>query len=383
MTKPRRRWPRRAALGAAMVLVLAYAGVGWYISGEIISALEVKPRTTTYDVDVVEVTADSITLVVPESDEAVENLDAVMGLRWEGGYAQLGPGTTTAAGETRPFRLLEGDPPPIGADVAVFDGFAFPGDPAGLGLVFQTVTYPGPNGDLDAWFIPGEGSRWIVAIHGLGSPKREFLRMLDSLGDLAMPTLVISYRNDPGAPPGSGSLILAGQREWADVAAAVDYALSEGATDVVLSATSMGGALALSYLLEAPDAPVVGAILEAPNADLRQVVGLRSGEALPIGGPVGDSLLGVGRLITWIRTGVDFDTVDYVDRSGGLTVPILLFHGRDDDSVPFPVGESLAEARPDLVEFHPVDDAGHVKAWNEDPDEYRRIVTEFLEGLDG
>jgi len=378
----RRRRLRRIALGVGIALVVAYAGVGWYISGEILSALEVKSTETTYDVDVVVVDADSITLVVPDSDEAVENLDAVMGLRWEGGYAQVGPGEATPTGETRPFHLIEGSLPPVGADVASFDGFAFPGDPTVLGLAFESVTYSGPNGDLDAWFVPGEGSRWIIAVHGLGSPKREFLRMLDSLRALAMPTLVISYRNDPGAPPGSGSLILAGQREWRDVAAAVDYALSEGADDVVLYATSMGGAVALSYMLEQPDAPVVGAVLEAPNADMRQVVSLRSGEALPVGGPIGGSLLAMGRLITWMRTGLDFDTVDYVDRAGDLSVPILLFHGKDDDSVPFPVGEALARARPDLVEFHPLDGAGHVKAWNEGPEEYRQIVTDFLRRLD-
>jgi alpha-beta hydrolase superfamily lysophospholipase len=198
-----------------------------------------------------------------------------------------------------------------------------------------------------------------------------------------MPTLIVNYRNDPGAPATEGALILAGQEEWEDVAAAVAYAGSRGASDVVLYGASMGGALVLSYLLEEPTAPVAGVILEAANADLRHAIDIRSGEALPIGGLIGDSFLAVGRLFTTMRTGIDFDTVDYVARSGDLTVPMLVFQGRADTTVPFAIGEALAEARPDLVEFHPLDDAGHVRAWNEDPDDYREIVTAFLGNLAG
>jgi pimeloyl-ACP methyl ester carboxylesterase len=283
--------------------------------------------------------------------------------------------------ETRSFALLAGTPPPIGMAVAEFDSFAFPADPTDLGLAFEEVSYPGPDGDLDAWFLPGTGSRWIIAVHGLGATPREFLRMIDATRQLALPTLVIAYRNDAGAPASEGALILAGQEEWQDVAAAVEYTRSLGASDVVLYGASMGGALVLSYALEQPVAPVAGLILESPNADLRHAIDVRSGEALPIGGPIGDSFLGVGRLFATMRTGIDFDTVDYVARADALTMPILLFHGKDDRTVPFAVGEALAEARPDLVEFHGLDDAGHVRAWNEDPDAFREIVTAFLENL--
>ncbi|MGB8360420.1 MAG: alpha/beta hydrolase, partial [Acidimicrobiia bacterium] len=137
-------------------------------------------------------------------------------------------------------------------------------------------------------------------------------------------------------------------------------------------------AMTLGYALEETRDVVDGLILEAPAADMREIVQLRSGEALPIKGPIGDSLLTVGRLVTSLRTGLDFDRVDYVDRADELDVPILLFQGRDDTTVPFEIGEALAEARPDLVEFQPVDDAFHVRAWNEDSSGYAQTITEFL-----
>ncbi|HAX80982.1 MAG TPA: hypothetical protein DCY40_00240 [Actinobacteria bacterium] len=376
-----RRWMRRLVMWLVLLLGVFYVGVGWYVSGEIIAGIEVTDPEVGHEIDIVELSAGSITLDVSDYSRAAEDRDAVMGLRWEGGYARVGPATGAGTIETRPFTLLEGTPPPVGASIADLDGFAFPGDPTSLGLDFAKVSYPGPDGDLSAWFVPGTGTRWIVAVHGLGAAPREFLRMLDSTRELGMPTLIVSYRNDPGAPATEGALILAGQEEWEDVAAAVEYATTQGATDVVLYGASMGGALVLSYLLEEPAAPVAGVVLEAANADLRHAIDLRSGEALPIGGPIGDSFLAVGRVFTTMRTGIDFDTVDYVARADDLTAPMLVFHGRDDTTVPFAVGAALAAARPDLVEFHALDDTGHVRAWNEDPEAYRAILRAFLEGL--
>jgi uncharacterized protein len=51
-----------------------------------------------------------------------------------------------------------------------------------------------------------------------------------------------------------------------------------------------------------------------------------------------------------------------------MTAPMLVFHGTADTTIPFEIGESFAAARPDLVEFHTVEGAGHVRAWNEDPE---------------
>ena len=262
-----------------------------------------------------------------------------------------------------------------------FDSFVFRDDPSVLGVDFETVTYPSELGELEAWYVPGSGSTWIVGVHGKSSGRAEFLRLLNEISDLDYPILLVTYRNDPGAPATDGSLVRSGQDEWKDVQAAVEYALANGAEDVVLAAPSMGGALSLAYTLETDGFGLNGLILEAPAADFREIISLRSGEALPVGGVIGDSFLAVGRLFTWLRTGLDFDTVDYIERADSLNVPILLFHGRLDEVAPFAVGEALAAARPDLVEFHPIDGGAHVRAWNEGPDAYGRIVESFLKRI--
>jgi uncharacterized protein len=242
-----------------------------------------------------------------------------MVLRWDGGYGQVGPSIEHEGGrEVRELTVLDGDPPPVGTRVVDVDSFAFPPDPARIGLDLETVTYPSPLGELEAWQLPGEGSTWIIAVHGGGADRHEFLRAVDATESLAYPMLLVRYRNDPGMPVTPGSLLLVGQEEWEDVAAAVEYALANGATDVVLHGASMGGALVLGYLVEGDASVVRGAILEAPNADIRDTIRLRAGEALPIGGPVGASLLAAGRAVVSLRTGLDFDAVDYVARARGL-----------------------------------------------------------------
>lgn len=64
----------------------------------------------------------------------------------------------------------------------------------------------------------------------------------------------------------------------------MEFALASGAEDVVLAGPSMGRALSLAYTLHTDATAVRGLILEAPVADLREIVRLRSGEALPVGG---------------------------------------------------------------------------------------------------
>lgn len=365
------------------VLLLLYAAAGWYLSGRIIDGLTVTAAEATYDTDVVSVADGEIEVVPPDSADATADVDAVTGLRWDGGYARVGPATAVDGDvQTRAFELLAGAPPVPGADVAQFHAYAFPPDPAAAGLAVESVSYPTNDGELDAWFLPGDDDTWIVAVHGRGEDRAEMLRMVDATKDLGHPTLVVTYRNDVGAPSSRDGVVMVGQEEWEDVDAAVDHALANGASGVVLYGNSMGGALSLATAMNDDTGAVRALVLDAPTSDFREVVRFRSGEALPIGGPVGDSLLAAGRLFTWLRTGLDFDTIDYVDRADELDVPVLLFHGVDDPSMPFTSSEELAAARPDLVEFHPVEDATHVRAWNEDPEGYADVVADFLAGLD-
>lgn len=385
----RRRRPARHAIrwisvALAATLLMAYATIGWYVSGEVIDGMSTVIAEVEYDSDILSVDGDRIVIGTPDEAAVSSDSDAVMGLKWENGWAIVQPADDwTDTTETRQFALIQGTEVPIGTNVADFDSLVYPGDPATLGLEFEGVVIDGPQGGLPAWFMPGEASTWLIAVHGLAAGQRDTLRLLATVEGMGYPILVPTYRNDVGAPEANNRVGMMGQTEWEDLDAAVEYARAQGATGVVLGGISMGGGIVLNYLLNTDDPAFVrGAILESPMADFRKVIDLRSGEALPVGGPIGDSLLAVGRMFVWLRTGLDFDDVDYVARADDLTTQMLVLHGTDDTKVPFEVGKALADVRPDLIDFELIPDAGHVRAWNEDPGMYQDMVLGFLEQVD-
>ena len=61
-------------------------------------------------------------------------------------------------------------------------------------------------------------------------------------------------------------------------------------------------------------------------------------------------------------------------------MPVLIFHGTEDTTVPLDISRQLADARSDLVRFEVVEGAGHVESYNVDPASYRLQVLDFLAG---
>jgi alpha-beta hydrolase superfamily lysophospholipase len=186
--------------------------------------------------------------------------------------------------------------------------------------------------------------------------------------------MVMSYRNDVDSPGGDAASYAFGATEWRDLESAVRYAMSQGATDVVLYAYSMGGGVSVAFLIESEERQhVVAAVLDAPALDFGEMAasGLRDA--------------GVPGFLTrfpiWLtewRFNTDFDAVRYGDRVDELQTPILLFHGVEDDMVPVSISDELARRRPDIVRYEPFPGAHHTRSWNLDPQRYERVVSEFL-----
>ena len=109
----------------------------------------------------------------------------VEGLHWEGGFA-LSQGTDSDPGPSvlRQARLTEGTWPAVGAPIGAHT-FAHP---HGITTPWQQVTFPGPEGPLEAAFQPGTGATWLVAAHGKGAEPNEFSRMAPVAVALGMPT---------------------------------------------------------------------------------------------------------------------------------------------------------------------------------------------------
>ena len=167
--------------------------------------------------------------------------------------------------------------------------------------------------------------------------------------------------------------------EWADLEAAVGYALDHGgAEDIVLTGCSTGAALVMRFLEESNLAGhVSGVVLDAPNIVLADTIRLGLTDTR------GSRLMKETTLvIADLRWGIDWDTTNYVGRARDiLEVPTLVFHGTSDQTVPISGSRRLQAEVPELVELVETPAAGHVMSWNVDPERYEGYVARFLDDL--
>ncbi len=361
------------AIGAAAL------GVGWYYAGEIEdAALAVVHATPPPDMVVLAAGDGTVTLGVTNKTDVTYGdwwRPGTWGLQWDGGYAQVGKVITRDDDEKVVRQLIPVSGTLAAGDYVLFDREAFDGDPqSALDLPFKEVTFPSELGPLGAWQVSGAGPTWAIYVHGHRATRMSSLRILPTLVKSGLPTLVIQYRNDAGVAPSASGHYDFGISEWRDLEAAVRYALGEGAKNVVLVGPSMGGGIIVNFLYRSALADRVRAvILDAPMLDFGAVVDLGGEERnLP---PL---LTWLGKTVAGWRFGIDWSALDYVAKADRLHVPILLFHGDADRTVPIRPSDALAAARPDIVTYIRLKDVTHAAAWNSDPATYDREVSDFL-----
>jgi fermentation-respiration switch protein FrsA (DUF1100 family) len=381
-----RRW--RLYFIIFLVLFLAFhIGGGWYFSDQLkADALDISPEEESLDLLVTEVGAGTVGLRPLEGEEDEDLTDpSVLGLEWATGYGQLFEivAENEDGSVVRRMVRIDGQPPSVG-EQADLEGAAYPPDPErAFGLFYQEVTYPSPLGEMGAWEILSGSGPWVIHVHGLGAPRAEALRLVGPIAAAGFSQLVISYRNDEGAPADPSGFYQYGRTEWEDVAAAIDYVAGKGAERVILVGYSTGAAHVMSYLSRQETNPVVGAVFDSPNIDFERAVDLGASQRrLPfIGLPLPPTLVWTAKQLSTLRFGVAWSELNYVTRAGELTVPVQIFHGSEDDTVPLEVSADLVAARPDLVRLVIVPGAGHVRSWNVGPEAYERRLLGFLEEL--
>lgn len=394
----RRRWPWIAAATALGLVALFYLGGGFYFSNVIDErALDaVSMRATAAElvpnVQIVTVSADpgstraTITLRLLEDDLA-EEVAGVQGLRWAGGYGRIDAlgaddDADGAAEIVRSFALVHGTLPVPGTP-AELDVRAYPADPADSGLGLTDASVPGPLGDYPVWFGAADGPTWAIVVHGNSLSPADGLRMVPILTEAGFPTLVATYRNDPGAPGDPSGKLRYGLTEWQDLEAMVRYALDQGSDGVLLDGYSMGGGVVMAFLQRSDLAGEVRAvILDAPMLDFSTTVDDNaSRETLPvIGAPLPPSLTAVAKWMAARRFGVDWQALDYLADTSRYDVSFLVFHGTADTTVPIGTSRRFVQRLPEQVELVECPGAEHIACWNLDPDAYAAAVQGFIAG---
>jgi pimeloyl-ACP methyl ester carboxylesterase len=368
-----RRWPRRVAIALAVVVAVAIVAV--VVGSWLASSLLIDPHHNLVrdDVAVKAVSGDRVTLARTKASAR----NGVYGLDWRGGHAIVGD--VVGRGDATVTRVLRTPGAGLhpGTKVAI-DPDVWDGNPrTALGIPFVPVAVPDPLGPMPAWQVPGRAGTWVLFVHGIDGSRAGGLRPLATLHRLRLPTLLISYRNDAGAPPSADGHIHLGMTEWRDLEAAARWAVAHGAQRFVLYGDSMGGAIVTRFMHEsALSRRVVALVLDAPVLDWRSVIAHQASRldlpfmATPVEWTIGQ------------RIDVDWSALDEIRQAGSFDVPILLFQGLDDPLVPPADSRTFARRVPGRrATFVGAAGAGHIESWNADPPRYSRTLAAFLARL--
>lgn len=296
------------------------------------------------------------------------------------GHAILGPHSIAGTLVKRAVQQERGVLP--NGAVAWVSTFVYNGTPAQLGVPYEDTVVPTDAGDMPAWHIPatnGDTDTIAIVIHGHGGQRAQALRMLPALRRTGIASLFVTFRNAYGAPRVGKGYHTLGDEEAADALAALHWARERGYRRAILYGFSMGGNIALCALQREPEhpIPILGVALDCPALDWRDVIrsnGIRYG--LPK-----IFATHVGRFTEYLvtrRSGQDFDAVDQLAAAPTFHTPMILWHGTRDRTIPVRQSDQLAAARPDLIEYHRIDGAKHIRCWNIDPNAYDAQLETFI-----
>ncbi|MGO4782455.1 alpha/beta hydrolase family protein [Cryobacterium sp. W22_MBD10_FK3] len=370
--------------GAVAVAAAAMVAVG-VLAGVMARRIVTPPTRRSDDTRVFDVDLAGGTITLNATADAVLPGEYSFWFAADSGHARLG-GIEARTTKTVTRRILSVDFGDIAAaTTGRLGGYSFLG-PWDLGLEFSNVTVPTELGPAPAWLIPAAEpcGRWVIQVHGRGVRRQETLRAVPVFHRAGYSCLLVSYRNDGDAPPSADGRFGLGDTEWRDVEAAIDFAVRNGATQIVLMGWSMGGAIALQAATRAShDGRLTGIVLESPVIDWADVVAY---QALTLRLPqvvVRGALVVMGRhwgrAVTGLHLPIDFPRLNFVNRADDLSLPILILHSDDDGYVPSAPSRRLAERRPDIVTLVPFAVARHTKLWNYDPTAWNAAILGWLE----
>ncbi len=360
---------------AAVFVVLAGAAAAfiWMLARRVVG---VKPRRKALTVRVV---GDDIELPKSELAMAPGSYGLWFGEQFEH-HALIGPVVSSDEGHVLRRVLKTAEPLPAEPFEGRWTGH-IQGGPADIDPDWEDVAVPlRDGGTAPAWLFHGESPDrpWVVHVQGIRTSRLVTLRSVEVAQRVGLTSLAITYRGSGDGPAASASTL--GQQEWADLADAIAYARSRGATAVYVVAWSMGAGLALELLRHDPAAiDRLALIAPATNwpAIIRHGVN-RAGlpcfvariVAVVLGSRIASRLLGM-------TAPLDVDRLDW-GLDAARSLPTIVIHSPGDDEIPFELSREFALAKPH-VELVETVAAPHGWEANVDTGVFRKALASWLD----
>jgi uncharacterized protein len=376
----------------ALALV-GLAAVGWIFSNSI---LKVQPYRLQPEFIITDVTETTVILPEPPSENQFANTrrEGVYNLRWGDpdessittvntfssvplNYGRLGDIISDADGKiVREFSLVSGVPPKAG-DSARLESFVYLRNPKeDHNLDYEDPQLTSDVGKLQAWWIDQQSDTAVIMVHGRRrGALQETLRAMPTVVNEGYSVLAMAYRNHGDSAISPDGFYHYGESEWHDVVVALDFLQSKGVKNVILYAFSMGGEVMLeTYERYTSGLQVKAIILDAPFLDPRPIF---QNSAKKMNLPVPNLITNWAMVVARLRSGIDWQSLDQRALAPNIEVPVLLFAGTADSTIPIALIDEFASKVPD-IEYHRLEGVEHVESWNHNPEQYETWLREFL-----
>jgi hypothetical protein len=233
---------------------------------------------------------------------------------------------------------------------------------------------------LKGTFIPSideTSTNLAIVVHGYKANSQDMIIIAKLYSDLGFKVMLIDLRAH-GASEGKFSSF--GYYEKYDIKKWIQYALrTYGSTDrILLHGVSMGAASIIQASGLSLPSNVRYIVADSGYSSLLKMLrNITTPKSLIV------FLPGVS-LITYIAHRFFIESIQPMKQIKKSKIPIMIIHGKDDEVVPFSMGESLFDkSKAPYKEFYPVDDCLHGVGYVKDKEgidsKLRQVLPNFFE----
>ena len=245
-----------------------------------------------------------------------------------------------------------------------------------LSLDYQEVKIPVNGQQISAWYVVASNhTSAILAVHGVGTDRRNFLRHTEFLYHAGYNVLLIDLRNH-GTSDRQGKGFSYGSREQKDIIAATNWLKNAGNRCVVVMGTSGGAAAAINAASKHSEINAV--IAENTYSSLQALLHYQA-SLIPL---MPSALVSpVTKLIHWRgNTPLDSEPIDNIQKLNDT--PVLFIHARGDTMIPYTQSRQVFNAsHSKLHTLWEVEGSEHIRIFNDYPDIYKEKVLAFLQPI--